>query len=80
MVDESSESQEIGIHISMGPALTVEDVMKTNVTSVSEEADVAYAAKLMLERKISGIPATNLPSTLSGIVTKNDICKVIARL
>ncbi len=80
MVEESSESQEIGIHVSMGPALTVEDVMKTNVISVSEDADVAYAAKLMLERKISGVPATNLPSILSGIVTKTDICKVIAHL
>jgi len=79
MVEESSGSQEMGIHILVGPALTVEDVMKTNVISVSEEADVAYAAKLMIERRISGIPATNLPAVLSGILTKTDICKVVAR-
>ncbi|MEM0117020.1 MAG: CBS domain-containing protein [Conexivisphaerales archaeon] len=80
VVEELSTNQEMGIHISIGPALTVEDVMKTNVVSVSEDADLAYAAKLMLERKISGIPVTSLPSVLCGIVTKSDICKVVARL
>lgn len=80
IVEDRLGNQENSIHISIGTALTVEDVMKSNVISVSEDADLAYAAKLMLERKISGIPATSLPYLLRGIVTKTDICKVIAKL
>jgi CBS domain-containing protein len=63
----------------VGPALTVEDIIRTNLISVTSETDLAEAAKLMVERKVSGLPVIDGATTLSGIVTKSDICRAIAK-
>lgn len=63
-----------------GPVLTVADIMKTNVFSVRGDADLAFAAKIMIEKKISGLPVYTIPNMLEGIVTKTDICRAITKL
>lgn len=51
------------------------DVMTPDVTTVAPEASVAEAAKLMLERRISGVPVVDRSGRLVGIVTEGDLMR-----
>ena len=57
--------------------LFCKDIMKTNVISVTEKADVYTAARLMAENNITGIPVTKDDMTLAGIVTEKDIIRLL---
>ena len=49
--------------------------MTPNVVAIWSEASVVEAAKLMLERGISGLPAVNDERRLTGIVTEGDLLR-----
>jgi CBS domain-containing protein len=49
------------------------DVMTTNVVSVRPETRVEEIARLLLERRISGVPVIDAAGRLVGIVTESDL-------
>ena len=49
------------------------DVMSGAVVTVSAEATVVEAAKLLLDRRISGVPVVDDAGRLVGIVTEGDL-------
>jgi CBS domain-containing protein len=49
------------------------DVMTQNVVTIWSKASVVEAAKLMLERGISGLPVLNDEGRLTGMVTEGDL-------
>lgn len=57
--------------------LTVKDIMSHSVITLSPESSIAEAAKIMLEKKFSGIPVAE-GDTLKGIVTESDIFRMLA--
>lgn len=61
---------------SIGHAMIVSDVMKKPITAKSTD-DLAIAAQIMYDKRISGIPVVNSNSDLSGIITKTDIVRAL---
>ncbi len=53
-----------------------EDIMRTDVITVTADAPLPEAALLMLYHKISGLPVLD-GDRLVGIITKSDICRAI---
>ncbi len=60
--------------------LRVKKVMTHNVTTVTAEATVAEAARLMLEQKIGGLPVVDAQKKLVGIITESDIFRMVVKL
>ena len=57
--------------------MTVADVMIRGVVSVSQDASVAEAARLMVERRVHRLPVME-GTRLVGIVTSLDLAKLVA--
>jgi CBS domain-containing protein len=55
--------------------MNVADVMTRNVLSVSPDATVEEAARMMLERRISGLFVVDAKGELAGIVTEGDLLR-----
>jgi CBS domain-containing protein len=55
--------------------MNVADVMTRNVLSVSPDATVEEAARMMLERRISGLFVVDDKGELAGIVTEGDLLR-----
>jgi CBS domain-containing protein len=53
--------------------MRAKDVMSADVVTISHSATVLQAAKLMLDRDISGLPVVNDEGRLVGIVTEGDL-------
>lgn len=53
--------------------LTVKDVMKTDIISVSPEAEITHATKLLLENHINGVPVIDKNGKLVGIICQSDV-------
>lgn len=53
--------------------LTVKDVMKTDVISVSPETEITHAVKLLLEKHINGLPVIDKNGKPVGIICQSDI-------
>ncbi len=53
--------------------LTAKDIMKTEVITVSAETEIIYAAKLLLENHINGVPVVDKGGKLAGILCQSDI-------
>jgi CBS domain-containing protein len=51
------------------------DVMTTSVVAVPPNATIADAAKLMLERRISGLPVIDAKGKLVGMVSEGDLLR-----
>jgi CBS domain-containing protein len=51
------------------------DVMTSPVLSVEPDADILYAVRLMLQRRISGLPVIDGQGDLLGIVTEGDFLR-----
>ena len=60
-------------------AMTASDIMKPNPITIRTEEPLTKAAKLMIEHRISGIPAVDSKKILHGIVTKTDIVRAISQ-
>jgi CBS domain-containing protein len=63
-------------NIRMISMLTAGDIMTNHLVKLSSRDDASEAAKLMLEKEISGIPVVE-DEELVGIITKTDIIKGI---
>lgn len=59
--------------------LLVEKVMTKNVLTVSPDATVINAAKLMLENKISGLPVLDSSQKLVGMITESDVFRMLVK-
>jgi CBS-domain-containing membrane protein len=55
--------------------MKVSDVMTPDVVSVSPDASVAMATRLMLQKRISGVPVINDVGNLVGIVSEGDFLR-----
>lgn len=56
----------------------VEDLMQTQIVTISEDTNVQDAAKLMLTKQVTHLPVVTDDSKLIGIVTSWDLAKSIA--
>lgn len=57
--------------------LTINDLMRLNPITISENATVGEAAELMLAHKISGLPVLATGGQLIGIITESDIFRLV---
>jgi len=60
-------------------SLIVDLVMTKNPIVVNQTDEVGYAAELMLEHKIGGIPVLDASRRLVGLITESDIFRILAR-
>ena len=55
--------------------MQVQDVMSRDVVTVRPDATILHAARLMLQRKFSGLPVVDAAGALVGIVTEGDFLR-----
>ena len=55
--------------------LSVKDIMKTKVVTVSEDATIEEAALIMYQHKVGGLPVISQVGAVVGIITATDILK-----
>jgi len=55
--------------------MKTKDVMTAGVVTVAEDAPINEAIRLMLQRKISGLPVVDAAGTLAGMVTEGDFLR-----
>ncbi len=60
-------------------AISVADVMRRNVLTVSEDADARDAAYTMLRHKVGALPVLNRANELVGLITVSDVLRDYAR-
>ena len=53
--------------------LTAKDIMTRQVVTVSPDTEIAQAAKLLLEKRINGLPVVNEDGGLVGILCQSDL-------
>jgi len=58
--------------------LQIERIMTKDPVTVTEETSMAEVARLMLDRRIGGIPVLDTKGKLVGIITESDIFRIIA--
>lgn len=59
--------------------LRVEKIMTRQPVTISPEATIGEAAKLMLEKKISGLPVVDNQNRVIGIITESDIFRMVVQ-
>lgn len=59
-------------------SILVNEIMRTPVTTINEEAPISEAAKKMVSANIKGLPVVNHNGDLVGIITKTDLTKYFA--
>lgn len=57
--------------------LKVEKIMTGNPVTVRETATLAEVARIMLEKKIGGIPVVDAANNLIGIITESDVFRAV---
>ena len=57
--------------------LQAKDIMTRNPVTISPEATVGEAAKLMLQHKVSGLPVVDEDNRVIGIITESDIFRMV---
>jgi CBS domain-containing protein len=55
--------------------MKVRDVMTKPVVSIDAEAPISFAIRLMLQKKISGLPVVDAAGNLVGVVTEGDFLR-----
>src|SRR3954452_19051992 len=55
--------------------MNAKDVMTIGVVTVAEDASITEAIRLMLQRKISGLPVIDASGALVGMVTEGDFLR-----
>ncbi len=58
--------------------VTVGDLLKDKLITISEEDDLATAASIMIKKSISGIPVVDNQKNLIGIVSKTDVVRAFS--
>jgi CBS domain-containing protein len=61
--------------IAMEPVMKVKDVMTSPVISVEPDASIWHAVRIMLQRRISGLPVIDKHGRLVGIVSEGDFLR-----
>ena len=61
-------------------AVTVGEVMSSELLTVSEEATLGDAIKLMRDRGVRRLPVVNEQGSLEGIITVDDLIDILAEL
>jgi len=59
--------------------LKIEQIMTRTITTIDQDATVGEAAKLMMEKKISGLPVIDNEGKLVGIITESDIFRTVVK-
>ena len=59
--------------------LTVAKVMSSDVITIGPDANVADAADLMLNKKVSGVPVLDDKKKVVGIITESDIFRMVVK-
>lgn len=59
--------------------LRIAEIMTRDVITVSQNATIGEAAKLMLDHQISGLPVVDHNGDLVGIITESDIFRLVVR-
>ena len=59
--------------IAGGAMLKVKDIMTRELITVSPEAEIVHATKLLLENRINGVPVTDETGKLVGILCQSDL-------
>lgn len=57
--------------------LTVDRIMTPNPVTIGADATIAEAARMMLERRISGLPVVDADGRVAGIITESDIFSMV---
>jgi acetoin utilization protein AcuB len=60
--------------------IKVKELMSTDVIYVKPDETIEFAAVLMLENKISGLPVINDQQQLIGVITETDIFKALVHI
>ena len=55
--------------------MKAQDVMSREVVTVTPDSTILHAARLMLQRKFSGLPVVDANGTLVGMVTEGDFLR-----
>jgi predicted transcriptional regulator len=55
---------------------TAQDIMVKNILTLKENSSAKEAIKLILDKRISGIPIVKDDMTLSGIITEKDLLQL----
>jgi len=58
--------------------LKVAEIMTRDPTTIHETASIGEAARVMLEKKFSGLPVVDEENHLVGIITESDIFRLVA--
>lgn len=53
--------------------MRVKDIMTTDVISVSPETEIVQAARIMLEKRINGLPVLDAKGKVVGIICQSDL-------
>ncbi len=65
---------------SIESGILLADIMTTNITTISPELNVAYAAQLVYHKKIGCLPVVNSRRQLVGIITDHDFVAITIQL
>jgi acetoin utilization protein AcuB len=57
--------------------LRVSEIMTRRPATIQQNASIGDAAKIMLERKFSGLPVVDEQNQLVGIITESDIFRLV---
>jgi len=60
--------------------IKIKDIMTKNPITVPSDFTVEETAKILLENKISGVPVMNAQDQVEGIITQNDLFRVMISL
>lgn len=58
--------------------IQVEDIMAAPALTISEDATIKEAAKIMAQNRIGALPVTNKKGDLAGVITESDILRAFA--
>lgn len=53
--------------------IRVKDIMTITVISVTPETEIVHAARIMLEKRINGLPVVNSKGSVVGIICQSDL-------
>ena len=62
---------------SIALALRIREIMTRNPVTITADATIGQAAKVMLDNRVSGLPVVDATGALLGIVTESDIFHLI---
>jgi predicted transcriptional regulator len=63
-----------------GKGMTIGDIISHELMTIGSEDDLAKAASLMTEYKVSGIPVVDVNDDLHGIISSTDIVKAYTKV